>query len=699
MGVIFNLLQGIQYTPDANYNGTDTIQVTISDSVNGVVATGIGAATSSSVSIPVTVTPVNDAPVITGTYTHSVNDTSAWDAFADITGTLVATDVDVGDTLTWSGSASGAYGSLTVNANGAYAYAANASAVNALQAGNNPVDSFVATVTDSMGAAATTTITVNVHGANDAALIGGTAAGSVTESGGVNNSTPGSASASGTLTDADVDNWWNSFSAKQGTTALGGVYSVMSNGSWSYMLSDSNASVDALNAARTLIDTFTAATIDGTTQTVSITIHGANDAAVISGTTAGSVTEAGGANNSIVGTPTASGALTDADVDNPANTFTVVSTPAASSSGYGTFTIDGTGHWAYALDNTNTSVQALGPGQSMSDTFTVHTIDGTAQQILVTIHGAEDLPAGAVAIGGSVVVGQTLTAMPSISDPEGLGAFSYQWQANGVDIGSATASSYTLASADAGKLVSCIVSYTDGSGTAEHVTGAAQSLVGVIASGGGVLIGSNGGDQMYDGSVRATMEGGLGNDTYHVTQSGDVIVENPNEGIDSVIAAVSFALPANVENLTLSGTGKFTAKGNELDNVLVGNSANNAIYSMGGNDTITGGAGADTFVLAQANMGDVVTITDFGVAQGDKINLSAIDANEEVGGNQGFRWIGTTSFSGYADQSGLLRFDAATATLVGSTNADGTHLVQIHLIGIDHIGTDAGGIGLHNIVL
>jgi VCBS repeat-containing protein len=80
-----------------------------------------------------------------------VTDTAALDTFANRTGTLAATDVDSGDTLTWGGSGVGTYGTLTVNANGTYSYAVNAAAVNALQAGATPSDTFTATVTDSKG--------------------------------------------------------------------------------------------------------------------------------------------------------------------------------------------------------------------------------------------------------------------------------------------------------------------------------------------------------------------------------------------------------------------------------------------------------------------------------------------------------------------------------------------------------------------
>src|SRR5207248_2497533 len=90
----------------------------------------------------------------------------ALDAFGALTGNLAATDRDTGDTLSWSGCGVGSYGTLTVNANGSYSYAVNAAAVNALQAGTNPTDSFTVTVTDAAGLTDTRTIAINVVGAD-----------------------------------------------------------------------------------------------------------------------------------------------------------------------------------------------------------------------------------------------------------------------------------------------------------------------------------------------------------------------------------------------------------------------------------------------------------------------------------------------------------------------------------------------------
>src|SRR5207237_172157 len=107
----------------------------------------------------------------------------------------------------------------------------------------------------------------------------------------------------------------------------------------------------------------------------------------------------------------ASGTLTDSDVDNAANSFTAVPAGAATTNGYGTYGMTAGGTWTYTLDDSNATVQGLNNGQSTTDTFTVNTVDGTAQVITVTINGANDAAVisgtatGSVTEAGGVATG------------------------------------------------------------------------------------------------------------------------------------------------------------------------------------------------------------------------------------------------------------------------------------------------------
>src|SRR4029078_9648955 len=104
-----------------------------------------------------------------------------------------------------------------------------------------------------------------------------------------------------------------------------GSYTIDASGHWSYTVDDGNAAVDALNVGDTLTDTFTVSTEDGTTQQVTVTIHGANDAAVITGAVSGSATEDSG-------TP-ATGDLNSTDVDNTDDAWQAVTTATAGDNG------------------------------------------------------------------------------------------------------------------------------------------------------------------------------------------------------------------------------------------------------------------------------------------------------------------------------------------------------------------------------
>src|SRR6185436_7201666 len=209
------------------------------------------------------------------------------------------------------------YGTYAVTAGGTWTYTLNNShaSVEALNGSQTLSDSFAVLTED--GTSRTVTITINAT--NDAAVVGGTSTGTVIEAGGVNNGTPGTPTATGTLTDSDVDDAPNTFQAVAAgaATAHGyGTYAVTAGGAWTYTLNNSHASVEALNGSQTLSDSFAVLTEDGTSRTVTITINAANDAAVIAGTTTGTVIEAGGVNNGTPGMPTATGTLTDSDVDN-----------------------------------------------------------------------------------------------------------------------------------------------------------------------------------------------------------------------------------------------------------------------------------------------------------------------------------------------------------------------------------------------
>lgn len=174
------------------------------------------------------------------------------------------------------------------------------------------------------------------------------------------------------------------------------------------------------------------------------------------------------------------------------------------------------------------------------------------------------------------------------------------------------------------------------------------------------------GDDTLNGGLGAdTMKGGVGNDFYLVDDGGDSVIELAGEGTDSVSSSISYTLTDNVDNLTLTGTAA-NGTGNDLDNSITGNAASNQLNGGAGNDRLiggdgvdylTGGAGNDVFV-AEINATKVASktgpisldvILDFGA--GDSIDLSGIDANTGVAGDQAFTFVGNAAGKGAGELS------------------------------------------------
>ena len=123
-------------------------------------------------------------------------------------------------------------------------------------------------------------------------------------------------------------------------------------------------------------------------------------------------------------------------------------------------------------------------------------------------------------------------------------------------------------------------------------TSGADSLTGT--AGADALFGFEANDTLNGLAGADSMSGGSGDDRYYVDTQSDLIFENPNDGIDLVIASGNFYLYANVENLNLaSGAGDIFGVGNELSNVMNGNEGNNLLLGGAGDDVIAGNAGND----------------------------------------------------------------------------------------------------------
>ncbi|WP_016952608.1 ExeM/NucH family extracellular endonuclease [Anabaena sp. PCC 7108] len=180
------------------------------------------------------------------------------------------------------------------------------------------------------------------------------------------------------------------------------------------------------------------------------------------------------------------------------------------------------------------------------------------------------------------------------------------------------------------------------------------------------LIGGNGNDHLNGGTGDDTLIGGDGNDIYYIDSLGDTVVENANQGIDTVYASVSFTLN-NVERLTLTGVDNIDGTGNDDNNNIIGNSGNNILDGGNGNDKLSGGAGDDTLIGGDGNDHLNGGTGDDTLIGGDGNDIYYIDSLGDTvveNANQGIDTV-------YASVSFTLN-NVENLTLTGVDNIDGT---------------------------
>ncbi|MEQ1890283.1 MAG: VCBS domain-containing protein, partial [Alphaproteobacteria bacterium] len=345
--------------------------------------------------------------------------------------------------------------------------------------------------------------------------------------------------------------------------------------------------------------------IDATPNTLTLTVTAVNDAAAITGAASGAVDEDAGPN-------TVSGDLNATDIDNSADAFHIVAPGAAAINGYGTFAVTADGVWTYALDNANAGVDALNDADILADSFIVHSADGTAQLVNITITGTSAPGAGLVLNGAA---GDDMLSGGAGGDT--LNGFA------GNDMLSGNAGSDAL----------------DGNEGGDTLNGGADGDVVNGGSGNDIFLFGTG-----DVSLGETLDGGSGTDTIRTTGTVDFLS----------LAATGILSGAAIEQILIQGGETATFNGVHLSNqtisinstdasaahlaISVGGAANfsNLIFAaFGGNNafdsgvdtvTITGGGGDDTIT------GGTISSTLNGGAGADSI--SGGGGNDIIAGEQ-----------------------------------------------------------------
>ncbi len=339
-------------------------------------------------SVTVNILGTNDAAVLSAD-TANLSETNA---AVDIstTGTLTISDVDSAATFVAQTNTAGSYGQFSIGTGGAWTYVAN-SAHNEFAAGTTYTDSFAVSSADGT----LTSVTVNILGTNDAAVLSADIANLSETNAAVDIST------TGTLTISDVDSA-ATFVAQTNTVGSYGQFSIGTGGAWTYV---ANSAHNEFAAGTTYTDSFAVSSADGTLTSVTVNILGTNDAAVLSADIA-NLSET----NAAVDIST-TGTLTISDVDSAA-TFVAQTNTAGS---YGQFSIGTGGAWTYVANSAHNEFAA---GTTYTDSFAVSSADGTLTSVTVNIAGSNDSPTITSNGGGttaSVNVAENTTAVSTVT--------------------------------------------------------------------------------------------------------------------------------------------------------------------------------------------------------------------------------------------------------------------------------------------
>ncbi len=275
--------------------------------------------------------------------------------------------------------------------------------------------------------------------------------------------------------------------------------------------------------------------LDPSPNTLSFSISAVNDAAVITSESpngfAGLVVEDG----AVAGISTTSGNLFATDIDNPDDSWQEVTPSVLTASGFGRYQVNSVGAWTYTLDNANSTVNALGAGQTLMDSFIVNTIDGTSATVNITINGAND-SSPPLALDDQIYSRDAVAAIP-------------EW--------------------------ALLQNDSDLDGDSIDVSSAA------VLSGGGDTVAHAAGIGP-EGTVTFTDVGANGGSfSYQIIDSFGV--ESLGSAISSVQRDIAGSLDAGV------------AGGRTGDQILVGGASADDIFGGDGNDILLGGGGADRY--------------------------------------------------------------------------------------------------------
>lgn len=216
-----------------------------------------------------------------------------------------------------------------------------------------------------------------------------------------------------------------------------------------------------------------------------------------------------------------------------------------------------------------------------------------------------------------------------------------------------------------------------------------------------MLYGDAGSDRVFGDAGDDMIQTGAGNDTAHGGDGNDLFVAEAGDGDDTYYGDAgsdTLDLAAITANLNVDlgsgfmgrGSASSTQSGTDtlwgMENVVTG-SGNDTITANAAANILDGGAGNDKFVFLSEKDPDGDTIIGF--QPGDKIDLSATDANNGLAGNQAFTLVNGSTLTGAAQLivTHEVRADGDYTVVQGSVDGDSSAELRLSIKGNHNLTT------------
>jgi len=305
---------------------------------------------------------------------------------------------------------------------------------------------------------------------------------------------------------------------------------------------------------------------------------------------------------------------------------------------------------------------------------------------------------GRFSVSGIRAVGKTAAVFHSVVDPLSQGSMTYNW----VDVSTfdnpiilSKLPTYTFKSGDLTKKINIIATYTDLAGGVETITMTSEDFwasLNQIHTGGVKVSGTLSVGSVLTSSSTMSDSDGLGKLHYEFTkvnQKGSLVVLSTQPTYTVKVGDEGSVVTATISYVDKRGyieSAAFTTGVISLSKVT--SEFNDNLTFSGDTSTLIGGMGGDYFRLTHPTIRGM-SIADFNHSQGDKIDLSAIDAGTDGGAFKPFSLadgkpsiIMENSVNVTPSAAGKLWFDQDMHTLYGSTDFDIDPEIAIQLTGV-----------------